>query len=247
MMRRLWALAWGVVREGVRAQVFANLAVVSVFGLILAYVLDDLAVGTLGRVLLDIAGSVGSMVNALLCAVLTVRAVGAQDDRSALVTLLVRPVPRWQVLTGRYLGVVLLAWINAAALTLLTWTMVARTEEGVTGALRVGATLAMEGLVMPAVTVVFSVLSGTSVAVMLTIGMWAAGLAASEILAQAEKVGGSAGVLLRGLRSVVPDLAHMDLLQHPDNLRPALVLYCVAYVGAALALASALFARKDIR
>lgn len=250
MMRRLWALAAATYLEAVRTQIFVNLGVLAGFSLMAALVMDQLTIGTTGRVILDVGLALASLVGALLCTTLAVRTMGGEDDRRVLLTMLVRPVPRWEVLVGKYLGVVALAATNALGCTALAgtelWAVGGTAYEGLAAMM---ASLVLEAVVITAVTFLFSVLAGSTVAVVMGLGVYVAGLFSHALLDNAAREGLQLGVVARVLYHAIPNLAHADLLNHPPSSQPVgmVVLYLVLYSASALALAAAVFERRDLR
>lgn len=250
-MRRVRALAWATFREGVRSQVFVNLALFAVAAVGAALVLDQLSLGQPGRALLDAGVALVSVANALLCVMMVARTMGSTEDRHTVLTILVRPVRRVEVLVGKYLGVAALLAVNAGA----AWLMMAGAMAMVTSGPAPSMVLPLVGLVLEAwmvlaVTLLLSTFTGATVAAMGGLAIWLVGLAAGELLALATRQGlGSLSWLVRGAYHVIPNLQRLDFNATPPDAN-ALVLelvYVLAYVIAALCAAGVIFERRDLQ
>lgn len=248
-MRRLWALARTTFQEGVRSQVFVNLGLFAVVAVGAALVVDQLSLGEPGRALLDVAVALVSVANALLAVMMVARTMGSSEERHTLTTILVRPVGRVEVLLGKYLGLTALLSLNAV----LAWGVLGASMLLVAGSQAPAMALPLLGLVLEAalvlaVTFLLITFTGTTVAAMGGLALWAVGLAAGELLdlAARESMGPLGGVV-RAAYHVLPNLQRLDFNAHPpDAAGLALELFYVgAYVAAALCLAGLIFERRD--
>jgi len=251
MLGRIQALALATLGEAVRSQVFVNLGLFAVLALGGALVLDQLTLGDRGRALVDLGLASLSMVDALLVMFMAVQTLGGEEDRRTLMTILVRPVRRAEVLVGKFAGIVLLLGINIAGAVAVLW-LGTLMSGGATPAhlLLAGLGLWLEAMVITAVTLVFCTFAGTTVAAMLGLGTYVSGLLAGELRTFAGREdAGTLGPLVSGFYYAVPNLQRLDF--HAQNPTGAditwSVLYAVLYAGAALSLACAIFERRDLR
>ncbi|MEW5853429.1 MAG: ABC transporter permease [Myxococcota bacterium] len=251
MMGRVLALSWTTFQDGLRSQIFANLGVLAAFGVGFALVLDNLTVGVSGRVVMDLGVAVVSLINALVAAFMAVRTMGGEENRHTLMTVLARPVRRSEVVVGKFLGVAGLVTANAAgAMVLLGLAGLLARHVDVTDLARSLVGLSAEAALVTAVTLMFSTFAGSTVAAVLGLGVYVAGLFAFHLRDFAVKGGeGAQGWLGSVFYYAVPNLQRLDFHALNPTLAEALasLLYAACYVVAALALGSAIFERRDLK
>lgn len=251
MIRQLAALTLATVRDGIRSQIFVNLGVLAVFAVGGALVMEQVALGVHGRVLMDLGVAGTSFVNALLACFMVVRTMGGEEDRHTLLTILARPVGRTTVLLGKYLGVVMLVCMNATgamALVGLTSTTVATLDA--MDLVRSTVGLWMEGALVIAVTLMFSTFAGSTVAVVLGLGTYVCGLFAGELRIFADRNAGTAmETLVRGFYHAVPNLQQLDFhALNPSPAQAALsLLQALLYAAMVLCIGTIVSAKRDIR
>jgi ABC-type transport system involved in multi-copper enzyme maturation permease subunit len=236
MFRQLRALTFTTIQDGVRSQVFVNLAVFAVFAVAGSLVMEGVTVGEYGRVLVDLGVAGTSLVNALLATFMVVRS---------------RPVGRPTVILGKFMGVWALVGINALGAMVLVW-LVGYGNRGVLVAdlARSALGLWLEGGLVVAVTLAFSTFTGSTVAAVLGLGTWVCGLFAGELRDfAARNAEGGLGTLVAAFYYAVPNLQRVDFHATDPSL-PAAALaagYALLYVATALGLAAAVFERRDVR
>jgi len=251
-MMRVWAILLATIKEGVRSQVFFNLLLFGVFAVLAAVALEQLSLGERGRALWDSGLALLSATNALLCVALTVRTMGGEEDRHSLLTVLVRPVRRGEVLLGKYLGVCTIAAINTAGAGLL---LVAASRLAGAGGTDRPVVLPMAGLVMEAalvavVTLLFTTVAGTTVAAVMGMCAWLVGLGANELREFASKESlGALQPLMEVVYFAVPNLQRLDFNAHlPSPEVAALNLgYAALYAAMVWSLAALVFDRRDLK
>jgi ABC-type transport system involved in multi-copper enzyme maturation permease subunit len=252
MMGRIRALALATIRDGIRSEIFVNLGVFAFFALMSALVLEELALGVRGRVLLDVGLAAVSVVNAMVATFLVIRSMGGEENRQTLLMVLVRPVRRAEVIVGKALGVVLLVCANAFGAAVL----LGGALEMVGGDMRpdhlftAWLGLCCEALLVTAVTILFSTFAGSTVAAVLGLGTYVSGLWAFELRAFVQNGDtGALRFLAEAFYYVVPNLQRLDF--HARNPSAAELLgsltYVLMYGVAVLAAACAVFERRDLK
>jgi ABC-type transport system involved in multi-copper enzyme maturation permease subunit len=249
-MNRVWALLLATVREGVRSQVFFNLALFAFFAVGGALVLEQLSLGEPSRALWDAGLALLSFVNTLLCVMMTVRTLGADEDRQALLTVMVRPIRRSEVLLGKYLGLCTLAALNTAGAGALIY-LAALATSGATRPLFLPLLgLVVEASLVTVVTLFFATLAGSTVAALMGLCTWLVGLGAAELrdFAGQEHLG-TLQPFMKVVYLLVPNLQRLDFNAHPVPVEEALltIVYAVAYAAMVGAAAALVFERRDLR
>ncbi|MBI5494092.1 MAG: hypothetical protein HY904_03640 [Deltaproteobacteria bacterium] len=247
---RVLVIARATFREGVRSQVFVNLAVFAVFAVGMALLLEGLTIGEKGRTLRDTALALLSGVNALLAVMMAVQSMGGADDRRMLLTVLVRPVTRMQLMAGKFLGLSALLWVNTLLAGLLLRLAVAVSDAPGAGLLVPLLGLGAEAALVVAATLVFTAFAGTTVAAVCGLATWLVGLGGDELRRYAETQGEAAlAWMLRLAAWAMPNLQRLDFNAHPlDASRTALVLAdAVVHAVALVLVAGIVFERRDLK
>jgi len=166
MIVRVGVIAASAFREAVRSKVFLNLMAMLVILLIGGLVIDAGAIGDTGRVFNNIAHTVISISGSMLALFVGVNLIASDLERKTLHVVLARPVSRLEVVVGKFLGLAAVLAVNtAAAVVVYTFTSLVAVGQWTTlsaaGVVAV-AFLYLEFLVVAAVAVMFSTLSGTS-------------------------------------------------------------------------------------
>jgi len=84
-------------------------------------VFQVLGVKDLDTILRDVSLAVVSLMSTLLCVVLAVRQFPEEIQRRTLYPLLARPISRWHLVIGKYLGAVAMSVSALALLMLIAW------------------------------------------------------------------------------------------------------------------------------
>ena len=250
-MKRVWAILLATLKEGTRSQVFFNLLVFGIFAVLAAQALEQLSLGERGRALWDSGLALLSATNALLGVALTVRTMGGEEDRHSLLTVLVRPVRRAEVLLGKYLGVCSIVAINTAGAGLLLY-LSARlaNADAARPILLPLAGLVLEASLVTVVTLLFTTFAGTTVAAVMGMCVWLVGLGAGELRDFAHKDGlGALQPLMEAVYFMVPNLQRLDFNATPPSAETAAInlAYGVMYAAMVWSLAALVFERRDLK
>jgi ABC-2 type transport system permease protein len=139
-MKNIWIMTWFTLREALARKVFISFAVISVIVIILAAVIfssieTDSVIDSLSHqnevIMGDIIGALFLMIIsplsslALLLAIFTSSSfVPVMLEKGNIDLLLSKPVSRAQMLTGKYLGGILVVLLNIAFLVIGVWLII---------------------------------------------------------------------------------------------------------------------------
>lgn len=118
--RVIRALAKGVVLESIRRK---DLWVVAILGFLIlgaAGILGVFGVDGLEIFAKDLAGNVLGLFSLILAVMTACRLVPDEVRNKTLYPLLARPISRWELLMGKFVGAVVVSWIGFLALAALT-------------------------------------------------------------------------------------------------------------------------------
>jgi ABC-type transport system involved in multi-copper enzyme maturation permease subunit len=254
--RRIALVAGEVFRAHMRAPAVAAIAA---FGLLLAataVIVPPLSAGESVKVVTDLGLALIELFGAVVVVLLGVGLISRETERRSILSLLSKPLPRWEFVVGEYLGLVLtiLALVALAGTMLLVVLAFTGGFEPrlVVALLMIAGELSLLG----AVALFFAVFSSSALlAVALTIGVFIAGQLSPDLRSLGNTVEGPdwTRVLLRGIGWILPDFSSFDVKAQVVHGQPvahgaALTLaYGGLYVTALIAATVALFSRREFR
>lgn len=253
-MTTVLALALVTLREALRQKLAVNLLLFALLVITGSVILSELTFGEQYRIIADLALSSAQIFGTLIAVFLGAGVVAGDVQRRVLYPILAKPIGRWQYLVGRYAGLVATLWLNLAAMGLTTTVVLAVYLGGLD---KVAATpllpalvgLAAQLAVVGAVALLFSAFTNTTLAATFTLSLTVAGHFVRELLVYWRGL-----APLRTVGLLLPNLIALDFKLNlvyqqavpPGELALALA-HAAVYVALMLALASAIFGRRDLR
>lgn len=250
------AIARNTFREAVRDRVFA---LVGVFGLLLvssSIILSPLTIGAQQKLVADIGLASISVFSVLVVLFVGAGLVNKEIDKRTIMTILSKPVSRFEYLVGKYLG--LLGTIGVMILAMTVLFAVALLATGshfeVAYLYSLGLTV-VEMMVVTAVVIFFSSFTSSVLTSIFTLGVFLAGRMLPDLESFAV-VTASPGVerVMEVLGYVLPNLDLFDVRNaavHGLPIDPRhvawAVLYGVIYSGILLLVADRLFRRREFK
>jgi ABC-type transport system involved in multi-copper enzyme maturation permease subunit len=195
--------------------------------------------------------------------------VAREIDRRSVYSLLAKPLPRWEFIVGKYLGLVLTIAVNVALMTaafylVLAWMDWRAPEEirrsweapAVDPALLLAIVLIMAELaLLTAVALFFSTFSSSALlSLVLTLGVWVAGIESVDLRRFGDLVASPAAPVVSAIGWMVPAFSVFDIkapIVHGQAVPASLVawrlLYGLVYSAVAVGAAVAVFSRREFR
>lgn len=251
---KTFAVAAITVRELLRRKVQMNLLVFGTLLVVSSYVFSLLTLGFMRRILADFGLSAMELTGTLLAIFLGASVVAGDVEKRVVYPILAKPVTRTQYVVGRWLGlsaalVMNLAVMSAALAAVLV--VEARSLSTIDGVfLAAIGTMGLQLLVVGAVAVLFSSFTSTTLAAIFTTSLAVAGHLTGEMRTMWQSGGAWVGKVIWYL---VPNLSALSLNEAVVYQRPPppatwlAALYAVLYAATALAVASTVFERRDLR
>jgi Cu-processing system permease protein len=268
VVSRNWAIALNTFREAIRNKVLYALLLFAILLILSALLLGQLSLHEEARVTRDLGLGGIELFGALIAIFVGVNLVYKELDRKTVFALIPKPMHRWELILGKFGGMVLTLFILMAVMGLFLFgalgaqSLMGATDalDGLGGLLRALVLLFGEVVVVTAVAVMFSSFSTPFLSGMLTFLLWIIGHFTPEARELVAKLSDDATRVVCGaLLRIVPDLhlffvsgsmiAGRAVSVHGDYVDWSYVatasLYGGFYAGCALALAMLLFARRD--
>jgi Cu-processing system permease protein len=253
-MSKILAIAALTVRDALRQKLAVNLLLFAVLIITASIVLSRLTFGEQYRIIADLALSSAALFGTLIAVFLGAGLVANDVQRRTVYPILAKPVSRAEYLLGRYAGLAATVTLNLAVMAATTFAVLAVYREGfgflaTTPIAAAFLMLAVQLAMVAAIAVLFSSFTNATLAAILTLALALGGHLSREALPYwAQSAAG------RAMSLVVPNLAALDLkvevvYERAVALSSLAVVggYGVLYSASCLALAAAIFARRDLR
>lgn len=268
-MRAIGCIAVSVFRESVRDRVPYNLVLFAVLLMAASFLLGQLTAGQDVKIIKDLGLAATAVFGLFIAIFIGIGLVSKEVERRSIYSLLSKPISRWQLVAGKYAGLVLTLAVNLAVMTLalyavlayLTWTSppqfrAAWDAPGLDPALMKAIFLIfIELMLITALALFFSTFSTPLLSASLTFGLYIVGHFNAD-LRNFEQVVNSrtAAWLARGLYHVLPDLSAFDVktevvhgLPVPPGYLAITTAYGVLYIAVLLLVATLVFSRRDFK
>ncbi len=256
-MNRLVAIALNTFREAVRDRILYGIVFFAVTFLLFSLVLGALSLNQEERVLVDVGIAGISIFSVVIAVFLGVSLLFKEIEKKTLYTVLPKPVRRWEFIVGKFLGVLATLFVQVAlmgvVLGALLWVKDIPVGGHVLGSLLL---VFLEVTLVSAVALFFSSFSTPFVSGVLTLGVFVIG----RVLDSFQELVAKGAPMLRSIAEVVMIVAPNFYLYAPGahtlsvsepGLVPAMYLlkvgsYTLFYAAVLIALASAIFSRRDL-
>ncbi len=265
----LTAVALSVFRESVRDKVFYNLLLFAVLLVGASFLIGQLTAGQDLKIIKDLGLAATALFGLFIAVFVGIGLVWKEVERRSVYNLLSKPVHRYQLILGKYLGLLLTLFVNVAVMAVVLYALLAY----MTWTLPVGWLLAADApaldprmlvallliyvqlALVTAIALFFSTFSGPMVSAVLTFALYVVGHFNAD-LKHFEAVVASRPVvwLARALYYVLPNLAPFDIKAEVVHGQPVAagyvwltIGYAVLYITALLLAGCLIFSRRDLK
>jgi ABC-type transport system involved in multi-copper enzyme maturation permease subunit len=268
-MRAIGWIALNVFRESVRDKVLYNLVVFAVLLIGASYFIGQLTAGQDLKIIKDLGLAATSLFGLFIAVFIGIGLVSKEVEKRSVYSLLAKPIERYQLLLGKYLGLVLTLAVNvsvmAGALYGVLAGMIWLGGPGLARSLERPAvdpfllqSIALtfvELAVVTALALFFSTFSTPILSAAFTFGLFVAGRFSADLRDFRQVVDApAAGLLAQVLYWVLPNLAPYDIRAQVVHGQPVTAGYMTLvtgygalYIAALLAVAMFIFSRRDFK
>ena len=268
-MRPIVWIAVNVFRESVRDKVLYNLVVFAIMLIGASYLIGQLTAGQDVKIIKDLGLAATSIFGLFIAIFIGIGLVSKEVERRSIYSLLAKPIERYQLVLGKYAGLVLTLAVNlavmAAALYVLLAVMAWVEDPSVQTAweapavdpqmLKAIALSFVELSIVTAIALFFSTFSTPILSAAFTMGLFVAGRFSADLRNFNEVVDSpGAAALARGLYWVLPNLAPFDVRSQIVHAQPVTLgymalttAYGALYIAALLVMAALIFSRRDFK
>ena len=268
-MRATAVIAINVFRESVRDKVLYNLVLFAILLIGASYMLGQLTAGQDVKIIKDLGLAATSLFGLFIAVFIGIGLVSKEVERRSIYSLLAKPIHRYQLVLGKYCGLVLTLAVNVAVMAAALYLVLAYMAWGVApeimrawdapatdpALLKAVALILVELMLVTAIALFFSTFSTPILSAAMTFGFVIVGHFSTDLRNFKDVVDSSAAAgLARGLYWVLPNLAQFDVksaVVHGQTVTAGYLAiaaaYGLAYIGMLLIVSVAIFSRRDFK
>lgn len=254
-LRRTLAVARNTFRETVRERVLYNLVFFAILMTLAGLLLGQLSMRQDEKILKDVGLAAMDVFGTLIAVFIGTGLVSKEIERRSLYPLLAKPVSRGEFYVGKFAGLAFTLFVNVSVMLiglLLTLFATGRRPDPVL--LGAAWPIFLGLLLVVAFAMLFSTLTSSTLAAVLTVGVVVVGRFADVIRGMREVLPGVPQQAVQALFAVVPNFANFDFkarVAYGEAVPPAVLVWVTLYaagwilVGLGLGLVS--FRNRDFQ
>ncbi len=264
-MKRVLAIARNTYRETIRDKVLYNLILFALIMILSSLALGQLTLGNDDKVICDLGLSSISIFGMLIAIFIGIGLVYKELEKRTVYALLAKPVHRYELILGKYVGLLITLLVNLAIMTVgLELALLYTGRLGFGAYLRVLPAVYLIFLSLALITalaLLFSTFSTPALSAIFTFFLWVIGHFGSDLLGFGDLTkSASIKWLCKVLYYVIPNFSNFGILDSRHVLQSAgyfqridpyailgVTVYCVAYCAVILSLSIAIFMRRDFK
>jgi ABC-type transport system involved in multi-copper enzyme maturation permease subunit len=263
------AIALNVFRESVRDKVLYNLVLFAIILMAASYLIGQLTAGQDVKIIKDLGLSATSLFGLFIAVFIGIGLVSKEVERRSVYSLLAKPIHRYQMVVGKYAGLVLTLIVNVAIMAAAQYVVLAYMGWGVSpdiqrswdapaldpAILKAIVLILIELMVITAIALFFSTFSTPILSAAFTFGFFIVGHFSTDLRNFQQVVDSPAAAkLARGLYWILPNLAQFDVKTQVVHAQPVPLgyiavtsAYAALYIAVLLVAAVVIFSRRDFK
>jgi ABC-type transport system involved in multi-copper enzyme maturation permease subunit len=263
-MTRILTIARNTFRENIRDRILYNLIIFALVMILSALALGQLTLGNEQTVLLNLGLSSISVIGMLISIFIGIGLVYKELEKRTVYALIAKPVHRYELILGKYLGLLFTLLVNLTIMTVgLELALLYAGRIGLGGHLRIWPAaylIFLSFMVITALALLFSTFSTPALSALFAFFLWIAGHFGKDLQSFGEiSRSPLAKWLCNILYYVLPNFTNFkidsrNIIQDAVYYNPidsssvlGVTLYSILYCGAAIALSIAIFMRRDFK
>ena len=258
MIARLSAITLNTFREAVRDRVLYNLVLFVLLMVASAPLFSTISIGLERLILVNLGLSAISLFGTVIAIFVGIGLVSKEIEKKTLYTILSRPTRRWEVILGKYLGLVMTLVVNTACMTAGFYLALGIVSKGIgrTDALPLVAIyfIILQFMMLTAITLLFSAFSSAIFSAIFAFSLFAIGTFAEDLRNFAAAAHGLTRWLATGAAYIVPNFSALNVIlqvAHDQPVSGSLIfynsVYALLYSAAAITGAVLIFERRNLK
>jgi ABC-type transport system involved in multi-copper enzyme maturation permease subunit len=254
-MSRLVAVAANTFRETVRERVLYNLVFFAILMTLSGLLLGQLSVRQDEKILKDIGLAAMDIFGVLIAVFMGTGLVSKEIERRSLYPLLAKPLTRGEFFLGKFAGLAFTLLVNLAVMTAgLYLTLLATGRRLDPGLLAAIYPILLGLLLVVAFAMLFSTLTSSAMAAVLTVGVAVAGRFTDVVRNMREVAPGTPAWLSEALYDLMPNFRNFDFKDRVaygdavgSDVLAWVTVYALAWIGLILGLGLVSFRSRDFQ
>jgi len=254
-MIRIISISLNTFRETLREKLLYNLLIFALLMIGSSILLSRLTLGDANRLILDLGLASINLFGVIIAIFVGIGLVSKEIDKKTIYTIVSKPVPRYEFLLGKYLGLCSTLFVNTvimvAGLLVVLRVMDVPIELVLFKSLLL---IFMELLVITAVALLFSAFTSSTLSAIFSLAVYVIGHLSSDLKTLGEKLDTVSRAVLNTLYYLMPNLERFNLKGHVihrldvGTTDMALIMcYGLAYTALLLMAAAVIFQRRDFQ
>jgi len=252
---RTLAVAANAFRETVRERVLYNLVFFAILMTLAGLLLGQLSVRQDEKILKDLGLAAMDLFGTLIAVFIGTGLVSKEIERRSLYPLLAKPLSRGEFFLGKFAGLAFTLLVNLAVMLLgLLLTLLVTQRRTDPGLLAAVYPIFLGLLLTVAFAMLFSTVTSSTLAVVLTVGVVVVGRFADVIRGMRDVAPAVPPALVSALFAIVPNFSNFDFKSRvaygdvvPASLLWGVTLYAAAWLVLVLGLGLASFRARDFQ
>ena len=254
-LSRILAVAANTFRETVRERVLYNLVFFAIMMTLAGLLLGPLSIRQDEKILKDIGLGAMDLFGTLIAIFIGTGLVSKEIERRSLYPLLAKPLSRGEFFLGKFAGLGFTLLVNVSVMLLgLLLTLAATGQRADLALLTATYAIFLGLLLVVAFALLFSTLTSSTLAAVLTVGVVLVGRFADVIRGMRDVLPGAPPLLVQVLFTLVPNFANFDFKTRaaygepvPADVLGWVTLYAAAWTAVVLGLGLARFRSRDFQ
>jgi len=269
MIARLGLVARHVFKESVRDRVLYSIVAFAIVLVAASLLIGEITAGQDVKIIKDLGLATIELAGVIMSVFVGIGLVAREIERRSIYSLLAKPLPRWEFIVGKYLGLVLTILVNLSLMTIAFYLMLAWMGWSAPANVKLSweapavdpalllaiALIFAEAALLTAIALFFSTFSSsTLLSLILTLGVWVAGIESQDLRQFGEMVESPAAPLVAAIGWIVPAFSSFDVktaIVHghlvPAGLVAWRLLYAFVYAAVAVGAGVIVFSRREFK
>jgi len=268
-VRTTFVIAVNVFRESVRDKVLYNLVLFAILLIGASYLLGQVTAGQDVKIIKDLGLASTSIFGLFIAVFIGIGLVSKEVERRSIYALLAKPIRRYQLVLGKYCGLVLTLAVNVSVMAIALYAVLAYMSSGAArevastwdapaldpALLKAIGLILVELMLVTAIAVFFSTFTTPILSAAFTFALFVVGHFSSDLRNFQDVVDSkAAAALVRSLYWILPNLAQFDVKSDVVHGQPVAfgymgiaIAYGLVYIGMLLVISIAIFSRRDFK
>jgi ABC-type transport system involved in multi-copper enzyme maturation permease subunit len=254
-MRRILSISLNTFRETLREKLLYNLLIFALLMIGSSILLSRLTLGDANRLILDLGLASINIFGVIIAIFVGIGLVSKEIDKKTIYTILSKPVPRYEFLLGKYLGLCMTLLVNTAIMVTGLLLVLKFMQVPIELVLFKSVLLIyVELLVVTAVALLFSTFTSSTLSAIFTLAIYVIGHLSADLKNLGGKLDSVSRSVVNTLYYLMPNLERFNLkgqvIHQLDVGMTDMVLiicYGMAYATLVLLVATIIFQRRDFQ